>query len=101
MRTLSDTFLTLRPCNSNNPNWLGLNPSLGQIIIISITATAASIGAAGIPHAGQIEQNREGEIRGRHREAERDRKRDRERQRNTEKEIEKYRKRDREIQKER
>ena len=30
-----------------------MNPSIGQIIIISITATAASIGAAGIPHAGK------------------------------------------------
>ena len=28
--------------------------SIGQIIIISITATAASIGAAGIPHAGLV-----------------------------------------------
>ncbi|XP_023342798.1 putative sodium-dependent excitatory amino acid transporter glt-4 [Eurytemora carolleeae] len=32
----------------------GMNPSLGQIIIISITSTAASIGAAGIPHAGLV-----------------------------------------------
>jgi len=32
----------------------GMNPSIGQIIIISITATAASIGAAGIPHAGLV-----------------------------------------------
>ena len=28
--------------------------SIGQIVIISITATAASIGAAGIPHAGLV-----------------------------------------------
>ena len=28
--------------------------SVGQIVIISITATAASIGAAGIPHAGLV-----------------------------------------------
>merc|ERR1719266_3229142 len=33
---------------------VGMNPSLGQIIIISIPATAASIGAAGIPHAGLV-----------------------------------------------
>jgi len=33
---------------------VGMNPSIGQIIIISITATAASIGAAGIPHAGLV-----------------------------------------------
>merc|ERR1711936_1245755 len=32
----------------------GMNPSIGQVIIISITATAASIGAAGIPHAGLV-----------------------------------------------
>jgi len=32
----------------------GMNPSIGEIIIISITATAASIGAAGIPHAGLV-----------------------------------------------
>jgi len=32
----------------------GMNPTIGQIIIISITATAASIGAAGIPHAGLV-----------------------------------------------
>lgn len=33
---------------------VGMNPSLGQVVIISITATAASIGAAGIPHAGLV-----------------------------------------------
>merc|ERR1712107_649058 len=33
---------------------VGMNPSLSQIIIISITATAVSIGAAGIPHAGLV-----------------------------------------------
>ena len=33
---------------------VNMNPSIGQIIIISITATAASIGAAGIPHAGLV-----------------------------------------------
>merc|ERR1712115_256967 len=32
----------------------GMNPTIGQVIIISITATAASIGAAGIPHAGLV-----------------------------------------------
>merc|ERR1711962_190191 len=32
----------------------GMNPSIGQIVIISVTATAASIGAAGIPHAGLV-----------------------------------------------
>ena len=31
-----------------------LNPSIGQIFAISITATAASIGAAGIPQAGLV-----------------------------------------------
>lgn len=31
-----------------------INPSIGQIIAISITATAASIGAAGIPQAGLV-----------------------------------------------
>lgn len=33
---------------------VGMDPSLGEILIISITATAASIGAAGIPHAGLV-----------------------------------------------
>merc|ERR1711892_28901 len=33
---------------------VGADPSIGKIIIISITATAASIGAAGIPHAGLV-----------------------------------------------
>merc|ERR1711962_1222826 len=32
----------------------GMSPSIGQIVIISVTATAASIGAAGIPHAGLV-----------------------------------------------
>merc|ERR1712013_874048 len=32
----------------------GMNPTIGQVIIISIMATAASIGAAGIPHAGLV-----------------------------------------------
>merc|ERR1712051_788846 len=32
----------------------GMNPTIGQVIIISITATAASIGAAGIPQAGLV-----------------------------------------------
>merc|ERR1719362_1789000 len=32
----------------------GMELSIGQVIIISITATAASIGAAGIPHAGLV-----------------------------------------------
>merc|ERR1719394_2064845 len=32
----------------------GMALSIGQVIIISITATAASIGAAGIPHAGLV-----------------------------------------------
>jgi len=32
----------------------GLDPSIGQILAISITATAASIGAAGIPQAGLV-----------------------------------------------
>merc|ERR1712002_540933 len=31
-----------------------INPSIGQIIAISVTATAASIGAAGIPQAGLV-----------------------------------------------
>ena len=31
-----------------------LDPSLGQICAVSITATAASIGAAGIPQAGLV-----------------------------------------------
>lgn len=33
---------------------VGNNPGIGEIVIISITATAASIGAAGIPHAGLV-----------------------------------------------
>eukprot|EP00090_Calanus_glacialis_P030538 TRINITY_DN4930_c0_g1_i1.p1 TRINITY_DN4930_c0_g1~~TRINITY_DN4930_c0_g1_i1.p1 ORF type:complete len:494 (+),score=139.84 TRINITY_DN4930_c0_g1_i1:271-1752(+) len=32
----------------------GINPNIGQVIAISITATAASIGAAGIPQAGLV-----------------------------------------------
>ena len=32
----------------------GLSPGIGQIAAISITATAASIGAAGIPQAGLV-----------------------------------------------
>jgi len=32
----------------------GINPDIGQVIAISITATAASIGAAGIPQAGLV-----------------------------------------------
>jgi len=32
----------------------GITPSIGQVIAISITATAASIGAAGIPQAGLV-----------------------------------------------
>ena len=32
----------------------GMSLSIGQIIAISITATAASIGAAGIPQAGLV-----------------------------------------------
>merc|ERR1719228_1525465 len=32
----------------------GMSPSIGQVIIISVTATAASIGAAGIPRAGLV-----------------------------------------------
>jgi len=32
----------------------GINPNIGEIIAISITATAASIGAAGIPQAGLV-----------------------------------------------
>merc|ERR1719510_68713 len=32
----------------------GMDPTISQIVIISITATAASIGAAGIPHAGLV-----------------------------------------------
>merc|ERR1712037_1051522 len=31
-----------------------MNPSIGQLFAISITATAASIGAAGIPQAGLV-----------------------------------------------
>ena len=37
-----------------SPQMVGMNPSLGQVVIISITATAASIGAAGIPQAGLV-----------------------------------------------
>ena len=32
----------------------GINPNIGQVIAISITATAASIGAAGIPQVNII-----------------------------------------------
>lgn len=32
----------------------GLNLSFGQIVLISITATVASVGAAGIPQAGLV-----------------------------------------------
>ena len=32
----------------------GINPNVGQVIAISITATAASIGAAGIPQVNII-----------------------------------------------
>eukprot|EP00088_Acartia_fossae_P031822 TRINITY_DN32622_c0_g1_i10.p1 TRINITY_DN32622_c0_g1~~TRINITY_DN32622_c0_g1_i10.p1 ORF type:complete len:486 (-),score=91.67 TRINITY_DN32622_c0_g1_i10:289-1746(-) len=32
----------------------GISPSIGQVVAISITATAASIGAAGIPQAGLV-----------------------------------------------
>ena len=41
-------------CATLSPQMVGMNPSLGQVVIISITATAASIGAAGIPHAGLV-----------------------------------------------
>ena len=35
----------------------GINPNIGQVIAISITATAASIGAAGIPQVRPLELN--------------------------------------------
>ena len=46
-------MLVLRSLNTH-PQVNSLDLSLGQICAVSITATAASIGAAGIPQAGLV-----------------------------------------------
>ena len=47
-------MLVLRSLKCIHPQVNSLDLSLGQICAVSITATAASIGAAGIPQAGLV-----------------------------------------------
>ena len=47
-------MLVLRRLKCIHPQVNSLDLSLGQICAVSITATAASIGAAGIPQAGLV-----------------------------------------------